>query len=45
VAEGNETIKRLMEMIDYLRETSRKESTTNMQMASELRDEILQQKL
>jgi hypothetical protein len=45
VAERNETIERLTEMIDHLREMSRQQSTTNAQMASELRDEILQQKL
>jgi hypothetical protein len=45
VAERNETIERLTEMIDHLREISRQQSTTNAQMASELRDEILQQKL
>jgi sugar-specific transcriptional regulator TrmB len=45
VAERNETIEWLTEMIDSLREMSRKQSTTNAQMASELRDKILQQKL
>jgi hypothetical protein len=45
VAEQNETIERLTEMIDHLREMSPKQSTTNAQMASELRNEILQQKL
>jgi uncharacterized protein YhaN len=45
VAERNETIDRLTEMIDHLREKSHQQSTTNAKMASELRDEILQQKL
>jgi chromosome segregation ATPase len=45
VTERNETIERLTEMIDHLREMSRQQSTTNAQMASELREEILQQKL
>jgi archaellum component FlaC len=44
VAEQNETIKRLTEMIDHLREMSRQQSTTNVPVASELRHEILQQK-
>jgi phosphoglycerate-specific signal transduction histidine kinase len=45
VAERNETIERLTEMIDYLRQMSRQQSTTNAHMACELRDELLQQKL
>jgi chromosome segregation ATPase len=45
VAERNEATERLTKMIDYLREISRQQSTTNAQMASELRDEILQQML
>jgi hypothetical protein len=45
VAERNETIERLTEMIDHLREMSRQQSTTNAQMVSELRVEILQQTL
>jgi hypothetical protein len=45
VAERNETIERLTEMINHLREMSRQQSTTNAQMAFELRNEILQQKL
>jgi chromosome segregation ATPase len=45
VAERNETIERLTEMIDHLREMSRQQLTTNAQTASELRNEILQQKL
>jgi chromosome segregation ATPase len=45
VAERNETIDRLTGMIDHLREMSRQQSTTNAQMACELRDEILPQKL
>jgi chromosome segregation ATPase len=44
IAERNETIGRLTDMIDHLRQTSRQQSATNAQMASELRDEILQQK-
>jgi predicted nucleic acid-binding Zn-ribbon protein len=38
VTERNETIERLTEMIDHLREMSRQQSTTNAQMTSELRD-------
>jgi hypothetical protein len=45
VTERNETIERLTEMIDHLREISCQQSTTNALVASELRDEILQQKL
>jgi phosphoglycerate-specific signal transduction histidine kinase len=45
VAERNETIERLTEISNHLREMSRQQSTTNAQMASKLRDEILQQKL
>jgi chromosome segregation ATPase len=45
MAERNEMVERLTEMIDHLREISRQQSTTKAQMASEFRDEILQQKL
>jgi chromosome segregation ATPase len=45
VAERNEMLERLTEMIDHLREINRQQSNMNAQMASELRDEILQQKL
>jgi hypothetical protein len=41
VAERNETFERLTVMIDHLGEMTRQQSTTNAQMASELRDEIL----
>jgi chromosome segregation ATPase len=43
VAERNETIELLTEMINHLREVSRQQSTPKEQMASELRNEILQQ--
>jgi signal transduction histidine kinase len=45
VAEPNETIERLTEMINHLCEISRQQSTTNAQMASALRKEIIQQML
>jgi hypothetical protein len=45
VADGDETIERLADMIDHLREISRQQSTMNAQMASELRDKILPQML
>jgi hypothetical protein len=45
VAERNETIERLTEMIDHPREISRQQSMTNALMASELRDESRQPKL